>query len=196
MGGSKLGYARRLAACLSYLVLRQGDAVSVRVWDAKMRGYVPRTGKLGAVSEVMRTLGGIEATEPGVLAGGLHELAGQTPRRGIVVVISDLLEDEEELLKSVQHLRYRGHEVVVFQVMSSDELQLPLEGNYEFEGLEGETTLLTRPEDIRKTYLAELNAFLDRVRVGLEQMNCDYVLAETDKPLAEVIGQWLVRRRK
>lgn len=198
---SKLRFASRLAACLAYLVLWQRDAVSLALFDSDVREYVPRTSALASVHEMMRLLAAYQAAE-GVktdLGGVLHRMAASTPRRGIVVVISDLLDEEESVLKGIQHLKFGsggsgGHEVIVFHTLDPAELEFRFDGNVEFEGYEGGGKLQTRPGEIRASYLKEFGAFRERVRLGCEQNNCRYVLADTSRPVAEVLGEYLARQ--
>ncbi|MFN4243440.1 MAG: DUF58 domain-containing protein [Tepidisphaerales bacterium] len=198
--GSKLHYACRLAASLAYLVLHQRDAVSLLLFDRDVRRYVPRTTAPGSIHTLMRLLATyMPATgEAGATAVGavLHQLAATTPRRGIVVVISDLLDDEAAVLRGIQHVRFVGHEVIVFHTLHPDELTLPFRGNVEFVGLEGGTPLLTRPSELRRTYLAEVEGFMTRTRLACESNRCHYVLADTSRPLAETLAGYLALRER
>lgn len=199
-GATKLQFARQLAACLAYLVLHQRDAVSLVVFDNAVQRFVPRTGAMGSIHNVMSLLAGYEPRpgQPGATAIGpvLHQIAGTNPRRGIVVVISDLLDDEASVQSGIQHLRFVGHEVIVFHTMHPDELTFPFRGNVEFLGLEGLANLTTRPSELRKSYLAELQAFLERTRRACENNRCHYVLADTGQPLAETLSGYLAFRER
>ncbi len=97
----------------------------------------------------------------------LHHMANQVRRKGIVIVISDFFDDEAEMIEGIQHLRFAGHEVIVMQVLDPHELDFPLTGMVEFEGLEGIPSIQTRPTQIRNTYLREFGAFRQRLRDGL-----------------------------
>jgi len=193
---TKLHYAKLLAACLSYVILQQRDAGALAVCDTEVRTYLPRSSNLNSIHNIMGTLAKITATEKTDLGKILHDLAGQVKRRGIIIVISDLFDDEENLLKGIQHLRFAGHEVIVFHVLDPEEIEFNFSGSVEFQGLEGDPTLTTRPRDIRKSYLSELNAFLDRVRIGCERQNCHYVLANTAHPLKETLRSYLGFRHR
>src|SRR6185295_14992162 len=116
------------------------------------------------------------------VANALSEIARQVKRRGIVILISDLLDDEAKILEGIQHLRFGGHEVIVFHVLDPWELTFPFQGSVEFHGLEQTGRVLTRPAEIRKSYLAEFNAFLDRIRLGCERNGCPYLQVTTDRP--------------
>jgi len=193
---SKFEYARRMAACLAYVILHQRDAVAVGIFDQSLKSYIPRTGNLASIHNIMRTLAAFDPTRQTGIGGVLHEMAGQVRRRGIVILISDLFGDEEKILHGIQHLRFGGSEVIVFHTMDPYELEFPFQGMIEFEGLEHAGTLLTRPMEIRKTYLKEVEAFRRRLREGCERNNTHYVAVNTAEPLEEVVGGYLAFRLK
>lgn len=195
-GISKMEYGRRLAACMAYLILQQRDAVSVAIFDQNVRQVVPRTGNMGSMHGIMTTLAGFNPSEQTNIASVLHEMAGQIKRRGIVILISDLFDDEEKILEGVQHLRFGGSEVIVFHVMDPYELEFPLDGLVEFEGLELPEKIQARPHDIRKSYLKEVAAFRQRLQEGCEKLRTHYVLVNTRDPLHEVIHGYLAFRLK
>jgi uncharacterized protein (DUF58 family) len=193
---SKLHYAKQLAACLAYLVLSQRDAVSMSVFDSNVRTHVPRTGNLGSIHNIMTTLAGMRPTAQTDVASVLHRIASTIPRRGIVILISDLFDDEQKILDGVQHLRFVGHEVIVFHTLDPCELEFPFDGMVEFDGLEENARLLTRPSEIRKSYLREIESFRRRVREGCERNRSHYVLVNTAQSLAEMLGGYLAFRQR
>jgi uncharacterized protein (DUF58 family) len=191
---TKLQYGKALAACLSYLILHQRDAVAVGVFDTAMKSYLPRTGNLASIHNIMATLAGFEPAAQTNIAQVLHELAGQIRRKGITILISDLFDEEENVLKGIQHLRFGGSEVIVFHVLDPYELEFPFQGMVEFDGLEVTEKLMTRPKEIRKSYLRELEAFRTRIREGCERQNTHYVLVNTVQPLHEMLSAYLAFR--
>ncbi len=193
---NKLAYARQVAACLSYLILTQRDAVTLSLFDTETRVHVPRTGALMSVHDICRQLAAWEPTGSTAIGPTLHKLAGRAGKRGIVVLISDLFDNEEELLSGMQHLRFAGHEVIVLHVMDPFELEFPFNGAVEFDGMEVTERIKTRPKDVRKTYMAELQAFLDRVRYMCERNNAHYMLLNTSHPLHEAVSSYLTFRMR
>src|SRR6266576_492354 len=97
------------------------------------------------------------------IAAVLHEMALQIRRKGIVIVISDFFDDEQKILEGIQHLRFGGSEVIVMHTMDPFELTFPFNGLVEFEGLENIPKVMTRPREIRKSYMAEVDAFRQRI---------------------------------
>ena len=193
---TKLDYGKMLAACLSYMILHQRDAVALDVFDTETRDYLPRSNSHSMIHKVLTTLAGFNPTQQTNIAVVLHDMAMQIRRRGIVILISDLFDDEQKVLEGIQHLRFGGNEVVVFHVMDEAELEFPFKGLIEFHGLEGIPKILTRPQEIKKSYLRELEAFRSTLREGCERNHCHYVPVNTAQPLHEVLSGYLAFRMK
>ena len=192
---TKFDYARTMAACLSYLILLQRDAASLGIFDTSVRSHHPRTDNLSAIHNVMNLLSNFNPEQKTNIAGVLHEMAQQVKRKGIFIVISDFLDDVSEVLSGIQHLRFSGSEVIVFHLLDPYELTFPFKGTVEFQGLEGGEKLTTRPADLRKSYLKEINAFIDQLRGGCERNGCNYVQVNTATPWHEVLSSYLATRQ-
>jgi len=192
---TKLHFAKALAACLSYLILLQRDAVALALFDTETREYIPRTDNLGKIHHIMHRLAAFDATEGTGIGRAVEQVSHKARNRGIVILISDVFDDEEGLTKALQLLRFTGHEVILFHVLDPYELTFPFTGTWKLLGLEELTEVQTSPADIRKSYLENFNAFLARVRTTCEKFNTHYVLADTGKSLAEVLSGYLAFRR-
>lgn len=193
---SKLEYGKALVACLSYLILHQRDAVSMVLFDDVVRNFIPKTGNLGSVHNIMTTLSAFNPTQQTNIATVLHNMAGQIKRKGIVILVSDLFDNEQAILDGIQHIRFGGSEVIVFHLMDPYELEFPFTGNVEFEGLEAIPKLMARPREIRKSYMKELEAYKQRVSYGCERMGVHYTLVNTAQPLHEMLAAYLAFRLK
>ena len=191
---TKLHYGKMIAACLAYLILHQRDAVALALFDTVVRDYSPRSDNLATVHNLMTKLAAFEPQEQTNIAAVLHDMARQVRRKGVVILISDFFDDEQKVLDGIQHLRFGGNEVIVFHVLDPWELEFPFTGLVEFEGLEQVPKLLTRPAEIRKSYLRELEAFRSRLRAGCERNQCHYTLANTALTLHEVLSAYLAFR--
>jgi len=192
---TKFEYAREMAATLAYLILLQRDAVAVSVFDAAERKRQPRTDSIVRINNILVTLAAFEPTEHTNIARMLHDIAGELRRRGIVIVISDLFDDEERVIEGIQHLRFGGHEVLVFHVMDNAEVEFPFTGTVEFVGLERGARLKTQPAALRKSYCAEVAAFRERMRLACQRNGCHYVFADTSQPWGEVLSGYLASRQ-
>jgi len=192
---TKFEYARQMAATLAYLILLQRDAVAVSVFDAAARERQPRTDSMARMHDILMTLAAFDPTEQTDIGKMLHDVALEMKRKGIVILISDLLDDEEQVLRGIQHLVFGGHEVLVFHVMDHAEVEFPFTGAVEFVGYEGGARLTTDPAALRKSYRAEVQAFRERVRQACERNRCHYVFADTSQPWGEVLTGYLASRQ-
>jgi uncharacterized protein (DUF58 family) len=191
---NKLDYAKILAASLAYLIIGQRDSAGLYVFDAGWRIQVPAASQPGHVQQVLRALEETEPREKTAIAPLLHELADRVRRRGLVFLISDCLDDVPRLLEGVRHLRFAGHEVMIFHVLHPDETGFPFEGMVKFDGMEEKEHLLTRPHLIRPSYLRALQSYLEELRQGCEANRCDYLLMDTSRPLGDSLTAYLARR--
>ena len=195
---SKYDYAATLAASLAWLALSHGDAAGCAVFDSQVRAAVPartKRSQLASVVEVLETVRG-EASKGRATAflPVLKTLSETLPRRGLVVLISDLLGDREGMFQGMQLLRKRGHDLVLLHVMDDDELNFPFDGPTRFEGLEIPDHLACNPRALRAGYLAALEAFLAESRRRCAAASCDYSLIRTGEPVDAALVQFLSRR--
>ncbi len=192
---SKLEYAKFLAASMAYLVIDQRDAVGMGVFDDQVRAYIEPKSTFSVITRIERELEQVPREPSDVartnIAAILHEFANRIPRRGFVILFSDLLDDADAYLEGINHLRFRGHNVVVFHVLDTAELTFPYGGTTRFEGLEDDGDLLTQPLRVRNAYLEALEAFLRKVRLACERAGVDYVLADTSQPLDATLTGYL-----
>ena len=194
-GRTKLDYAKTLAACLALLVLRQSDAVGLNIFDTEIRDRFARTDNPGRIHEIMRRLAAFEAHAGTGIGRALRDLSSTLRARGIVLVVSDLFDDEEVLARGLEQLRFQGHEVVVFHVLDPDEIDFPFTGSVRFVGLEGADTVETNPAALRRSYLDAFEAFCKRVREVCARCSSHYVLCNTGVPLATTLSEYLAFRQ-
>jgi uncharacterized protein (DUF58 family) len=191
---SKLEYAKFLAASMAYLVLKQRDSVGLSIFDAEVRTYFPPRSAMGIILEIDRHLREIRPTPKTSIARQLHDIALMMKRRSFVILISDLLADVDDVLGGLDRLRFDGHNVAVFHTLDPYELEFPFTGTWQFNGLEEELPLTTQPERIRADYLANLNEFLEALRMGCMGSHVDYTVVDTSRPLDAVLREFLVQR--
>lgn len=191
---SKLEYAKYLAASLAYLTVDQGDSVGVGVFDGELQSYVEPKSTLRILNDISGELEKV-VPQPRTNVGAiLHDFAHRMSRRGLVVLFSDLFDTTEEYVEGLNHLRFRGHNVILFHLLDPYELELPLTGMWKFVGLEGEGELITEPARVRKNYFRELEAFITRIRTACNRAEIDYVLVNTAHPLEQVLSGYLRQR--
>jgi uncharacterized protein (DUF58 family) len=193
---TKLHYAKVIAACLAYLILLQRDAVALHVFDTELRETMTRTDNIQKIHPIMERLSRFKASQTTKLGSALSDIARMVKSRGIVVVISDLFDDEKAFEKGVRQIRFGKSEVVVFHVLDPFELEFPFEGNIEFKGLEGGAKIRTNPVAMRKGYLEAINGFRRRIRDICDRNGCHYVLANTGLQIGEMLSGYLAFRSK
>ena len=165
---SKLEYAKFLAASLAYMVLRQRDSVGLSIFDSKVRAYLPPRSSMSIIMEFDGLLRDIKPTPRTSIAKQLHDITLMIKRRSLVVLVSDLFSDVDDILAGLDHLRFNGHDVVVFHTLDPHELEFPFKGAWCFEGLEEEEPLTTQADRIRDEYLTNFNEYMKSLR----EANC------------------------
>ncbi len=197
---NKYGYACTIAACLAYLILKQQDAVGCVAFDSEIRSRTPSRSRRNHLIPIIESLSVNKPRDKTDMFATLRAAAEANPRRGMMILISDLLPNSAGVLRGLRQLRQQGHDVLVFHVMDDDELDFPFAGPMRFDGLESEDFLNCNPRALREGYLASLQIFLDEVRKGCAKNTVDYVLVRTSQPLDAVLTRFLsarlaVRRR-
>lgn len=191
---NKYEYASTVAVSLAYLLLRQQDAVGCVAFDEKVRRTVPIRSRINHLQSIITALDASAPRDKTDIAKVLQTVAQDTPRRGLITIISDLFVDRPGLLRGLRMLRQRGHDVMVFHIMDDDELDFNFTGATRFEGLEGSDHLNCNPRALREGYLEAMNTFLDEVRRGCSQNGCDYALIRTSQPLDAALAAYLSSR--
>jgi uncharacterized protein (DUF58 family) len=191
---AKLEYVKFMAASLAHLIVSQRDSVGLAVFDAQLRRYVEPKGSLAVVRDIADELERVEPKARTNIGGILDDFARRIPRRGFVMLFSDLFDHVDEFLKGLNHLRFRGHNVTVFHVLDPDELKFPFHGTCRFVGLEADGDLTTQPMRIRAAYLEELRKYLDEIRTVCHKNHIDYVLVDTSRPIEAVLSAYLLER--
>lgn len=194
MAMSKLEYARCLAAALSYLVVKQQDAVGLATFDRGVTQFVPPSGKAAQVHILCELLERTESGGETSLGPILHELAERIRRRGLIVLISDLFDDVEALVLGLRHFRHRRHDVLALQVIDPAEQDFPFDDPTLFKGLEGMPEQMAEPRSLRRAYQQEFETFLTDVRRGCRESRVEHALVRTDQRLDLALASVLVGR--
>lgn len=193
---TKRTYAAYLAAALAHLALRQRDAVGLVRFDDDVRTYIPPRGARSHLHAVLQALDDDAPGAPTDLGKPLHLLAERLPPRGLVILLSDLLDDPDRLADGLRHFRFRGHEVVVFHLLDPAEVHFSFDEMVEFEDLETGERVLVEAEAAREHYLAELQRFTEAVRSACGALGADYHRIVTDQPLDFALFEYLAGRAR
>jgi uncharacterized protein (DUF58 family) len=193
-GVSKFDYACYLAAALAYVMLNQQDLVGLVTFSHGIRQQLPARSSPGHLRAVVDSL---EQTTPAGdtdLGRTLHHIASQLRRRGLVIVLSDLLDEPLEVMQGLRHLRYQMHEVLVFHVLDDDEITFPFTQLTQFEDLEDETRVITDPRAIAADYQEQMQQFIKEYETMCRRQSIDYTLFNTRTPLDKGLLKYLAWR--
>jgi uncharacterized protein (DUF58 family) len=191
---TKLELASHIAASMAYLILKQQDSVGMVCFDKEVKTFIPTSSSMGHLRPILGTLASSNAQNKTDLGSVLNTLAERIQRRGLIILISDLFDRPETILKSLQHFSHKRHDVIVFHVLDEYELTFPFERMTLFEGLEEYPKLLIDPRSLRKAYLEEVNKFCEEMRKGCVRQMIDYVRISTDQDLDVELTKYLAGR--
>ncbi|HWP22787.1 MAG TPA: DUF58 domain-containing protein [Candidatus Binatia bacterium] len=191
-GVTKFDYACTLTASLAYLILKQQDAAGVVTFSNRIENFVPPRAKRDYLIQILHALenrGPAGETNVGKI---LDDIAGQIKRRGLVVLVSDLLDEPGAILKGLKQFRFKGNDVIVFHLLDPAELDLPFEGNILFEDLEAaDLRVIADPRAIRSTYRQVVQEFITAMRKECHDNSIDYQLISTATPLDRALASYL-----
>ena len=191
---NKFDYSASIAACLSYLALRQKDATGLYTFDTELRGTVLAKSNQQQLTRILSMLDSVGADGRTDLTRVAKQVAQGIPRRGLVLVVSDLL-GVDNLAEGLRVLRQRGHDVVLFHVLHDDEMDFQFNGATRFEGLENDDFLNCNPRALREGYLEALQEFLTNTRRACGRLSIEYMQVRTSEPLDAVLAKFLATRQ-
>lgn len=191
---TKYEYATSMAAAIAYLTIQQQDAVGLTLFDEHLNSFIQPSNNTQHWKTLVHELA--TGTGPAKTSVGrvLSELAERLNRRMLLILISDLFDDVDVILKGFKHLRYRHHELIVWNVWDRAELALPFDKPTMFDGLESTGRLLADPRSLRARYLEEVERFQTRLRTACGQMHIDFAILDTSAPLDSALSGYLATR--
>ena len=192
----KLWYAKHLAAALAAILIRQGDTVGFSAFHEEVVTRVHPRGGERQWREIVRRLEPLGAEGRTHPHSALREIAGRLRRRGLVILLSDLLVDPEETRTALHFLRHRGHEVLVFHLIDPGERELPAAADARFYDPETDDELLINAADLRSEYRDAVRSALLEWQRGLVPHGIDYLVTPTDRPLSLALRGYLRKRER
>lgn len=194
---TKYQYATHLAAALAYLSLKQRDAVGLVTFDERIREFLPPRSVGSHLHTLLNAISATEADGSDTdLSATFHQLAERLHRRGLVVVLSDLIDNPESLLTGLQHFRHRKHEVIVFHILDPRELDLQFGRETVFVDLESGARVTTEPWQIAAEYRSHVDALTAQFRNVCRENLIDYVLVDTRTTFDVALFNYLAKRRR
>ena len=194
--GTRLDYAKRIAATLSYLIINQGDAAGLLHVTEKTATEIPPRRNASHLQVILDTLGQARPTGETRLVPMLHELAEKARRRALVVILSDCFCDGDALRDALQHLRFQKHDLALFHLLDPLELDFEFDRPVRFVDMEGSQSIITEPATVRAEYQAQLKRFLGKLRDDCHEFNADYRRVTLDQPYGEVMANFLTERAR
>ncbi len=180
---NKYEYAGTLAASIAYLLQRQHDSVGMHLFDDGVRAQIPLSTHPSVLLRLAEVMESTPAAGKTGLAATLESIAESIPRRGLVILISDLFAPREELTRGLQAFALRQHDCIVFHVLDETETTFPFEGNTLFHGLEGYPDVVADPRSLRQAYLEALDEFYADVEKCCATLGLNYFRTHTGEPL-------------
>ena len=191
---SKLDYGRYMAACLAYFSRQQRDRVGMVSFDTDIVDYVPASAK--HLDIVLHTIDRISAKQPGALEAPLLKVAEMLRRRSILVLISDLYEDPDTIVKALSRLKHKGNDIIVFHVLDPAEIDFPFDEAAHFEDLESGERIPVVPETLRDKYRTLMDEHMSTLSDRLTSNGIDYCRFVTSTPLDHALFEYLSRRER
>lgn len=192
--GDKIDYARHLCACLAYLLSIQQDLAGLVAVDESVKVELPPGSSPAHLDRLFMALETTKVGKETDLPNQLHALAERLPRRSLVILISDLWVDPAELVRALQHLRYRKHQAMVLHLLDRAEIDLPYEKQVTLEDLETGEKLQITAADLREPYQQQVQEYLSEIRRACTSGDSEYLTIFTDQPYEKALVQLLSRR--
>jgi len=190
----KIDYARIIAACLSYFSYHQRDGVGLLTFDTDVRSHIPASRRSGQLFNILAEIDRIEPAKETAFKKPLRFLAEFLSRRGLIVVISDLYDEPENIMAGLKQLKAKGNDIMVLHIMDNFELTFPFMDAAQFEDMENKRKMHIIPEYLRTQYLAIINDHIARLRKEMSGSRIDYTLMDTTKPVDEALFSYLAAR--
>jgi uncharacterized protein (DUF58 family) len=192
----KIDYARILAASLTYFAHHQRDGVGFLTFDTQVRAHVPSSRRRGQLLTILAEIDRIQPSAETEFRKPLRFLAEYLTRRGVIVVISDLYDEPDNIISGLKALKAKGNDIIVFHIMDNFELTFPFQDMAQFEDMETTRKLHVIPEYLRTQYLSILKDHMEKIRKELAGNRIDYCLMDTSKPLDQGLFTYLAARSK
>jgi len=193
---SKFDYACFLVIALSYIILKQQDSVGLITFSDSVMNFIPPSSNVSHFKVLLEELERVKHNPKTSLAESFNAIASRVKRRGLILVITDLYDNESAVIKSLKHFRHKHHDVAVFHLMSNAELNLSYSGETQFIDLENLSSIITNAESLRDDYKTAINKFISDFSIGCIRSYIDYNLIRIDTPIDEALNRYFVKRAR
>ncbi len=195
-GVSKFDYGAQLAAALSFLMLKQRDSVGLMLFDDKLRRYLTPRSTASHLHQILKELDHAEPARGTDVGSSLHTLAERIRRRGLIILVSDLMDNPDDVLMALRYFRHKKHEVVVFHLLDPKEVRFDFDKEARFEDLETDDHVVAQPWRIQAEYMREIEAWRKKYRRVCRENLIDYNFIETSTPYDVALLSYLSKRSR
>ncbi len=195
-GMTKLQYASYLAGALSYLMMQQRDAVGLVTFDEKIRRYLPPRSVTTYLNQILTELDKTESSSKTDLSAALHQMADRIKRRGLIILLSDLLDDPQKVRSGLRHFRHKNHEVIVFHILDPLEFSFEFKQDAVFKDMESREEINTQPWHIRSEYQKQVSEFINTYKKFCREHRIDYVTINTKENYDRALFEYLLKRKR
>ena len=191
---TKFDYSKSLSAALIYLMIKQQDAVGLTTFDKKLNITIPPKSKTTHLNLLLKTMHNCKIGGETNISLLLHSLAESITKKGLIILISDLLDDEKNIIKGLRHFRHKGHEVIIFHIMDPKELNLDFDKNINFIDVENNDQLKIDSRQIKSSYNNAVKNFCNYYKSECLKNKIDYIRINTKDSLDKSLMQYLIKR--
>jgi len=192
----KVQYAAYLAASLAYMMIKQQDAVGLTLFDETITTFLPPHATKAYLKQILVSLDRVRAGKGTVAGRSLHLVAERIKRRGLVIILSDLFDNPDEIIAALKHFRHKKNEVIVMHVLDPLERTFAFGSDATFKDMETQEQMVTQPWYIQQSYRAAMEAFVERYKRECREHHIDYVLLDTRTPFDVALLQYLSKRQR
>jgi len=193
----KIDYAKYLAAALVYLAHMQRDGAGLIAFHDQVANFIPSSGRQGQLLRLLHSIDNVQLGRRTDFDRPFMELQHFLKRRGVTILISDFFEKAETIIKTVEPLRFRGNELVLFHVLDPMELELHLHEPVLLLDMETEQAIEATPDYARTEYREKIDSHIEDLRSKSQAAGIDYFFMRTDRPLDEGLREYFnVRKRR
>jgi uncharacterized protein (DUF58 family) len=193
---SKLDYASYLSAALSYLMLNQRDGTGLILFDEKIQTFIPPRSTSSHLNTILKHLEKPKLGSDTEIGSVLHEMAERIKKRGLIILISDLMDDQESVLSGLKHFRHNKQEVILFHILDRKEVDFDFNARTRFKDMESGSLLTTEPWQIKSSYKKRIQLLQHEYKKQCRKQLIDYVPLFTDQSLDIALNSYLNKRQK
>ncbi len=193
---NKLQYATYLAGALTYLMLRQRDAVGLLLFDEKIRNYLPPRSVTTYLNQILQELDRAQSSSRTNIGTALHQMAERIKRRGLIILFSDLFDEPQKVISGLKHFRHKKHEVIVFHILDPLELSFEFHQDAVFKDMETGEEINTQPWHLRSEYQSHVKEFIHRYKKVCRENKIDYILLNTKESYDRALFEYLLKRKR